>query len=571
MDLKRKTIMGTPAKSNNFTSEITVDTNDSYALNILLVDVDRDYCGMILKNFASRNGIVNLKIAHSVLEACAIIGAYIPDLIIVNYLSLKDKGSELLFSDKNTNPYPFIITSNDEDQKIYMYAKMVGALDCIVKSEKTSANMFQIVKNVLYKSNNIVEQKIVKNENKNSQAQLRQLQRLEILGTLAGGIAHDFNNILTPILGYTDLTLDELPVDSRLYGFLEHVKKASQRARDLVKQILYFTTNVRCERKPIQLDSVIKEAAQLLKASLPSTININLDIKDKDAFVLANSTEIHQVIMNLCTNAYYAMRQHGGSLELLLDTVQLPAEIAIKMPDPDRRAYVKIVAKDTGEGINRTNLKKIFEPFFTTKPVGEGTGLGLSQVYEIIKGHGGAIIAESEINKGTTFTIYLPQVQAIDQENSLKDDANPKGNESILYVDDDEEIVVLLKQALECLGYKVNAKTSSLEALGEFYAYPDKFDLVITDLTMPGMTGDQLSTRLLKIRPDIPIILLSGYSEKFTTEDSKRLGISEFIMKPIVSNDLGRVVRRVMEGHQKIEARVQMGGQEAVNLPANTL
>ena len=379
------------------------------------------------------------------------------------------------------------------------------------------------------------------------QAQLQQAQKMEAIGTLAGGIAHDFNNILSAVLGYTEIAQADAAKDSSLERNLKEVLKAGNRARDLVKQILTFSRQTEQELKPVQVRSIIVESLKLLRASLPTTLRIQSNI-DCDSAVLADPTQIHQVLMNLCTNAAHAMRESGGLLKVDLSEVVLDTDFRNNSQDISPGSYVKLTVSDTGHGMADSIQERIFDPFFTTKDRGEGTGMGLAVVLGIVKSHGGAITMESHIGLGSTFNVFLPHIQAEVEVKPMLQTAIPTGTEHVLFVDDELALVDLGKKILERLGYHVTTRTSSIEALELFIEQPDKFDLIITDMTMPNMTGDELASRLLEVRQDIAIILCTGYSERISREKAQRMGIKEFILKPLVMSELGRIIRTVLDG-----------------------
>jgi PAS domain S-box-containing protein len=377
--------------------------------------------------------------------------------------------------------------------------------------------------------------------------QLLQAQKMEAIGTLAGGIAHDFNNILGAILGYTELAQLQIERGSHARSNLGQVLKAANRAKDLVRQILAFSRQTEQEDRPMLMTPIIKEALKMLRASIPSTIEIRQQIHGEPGAVMADPTEIHQVLMNLCTNAAHAMRKKGGLLEIILEDVDTDGygrgDLAELKPGP----YVRLTVKDTGEGIDPAVKDRIFDPYFTTKPKDVGTGLGLSVVHGIATARGGRVVVASALGQGATFQVYLPRLEAAVSEETEFEDQPETGTERILFVDDEEMLVMLGKQMLERLGYKVVTKSSPLDALGTFRAAPKKFDVVITDQTMPGMTGDVLAGKLMAIRPDVPIILCTGFSELIHEEKAKKLGIREFVMKPLVLRDLASAVRRALD------------------------
>ncbi len=402
---------------------------------------------------------------------------------------------------------------------------------------------------VLVVAHDISEQKQAQEEKKNLEYQLQQAQKMEAIGTLAGGIAHDFNNILSVIIGYTELILMNAQVDSEVRQNLKEIFSASKHARDMVKQILAFSRQNKQERKPIQVAHIVKEALKMLRASLPATISIQQKIEKNTGIIEADPTQIHQVLMNLCTNAAHAIDEKDGELEIRLANVDLERNAAAKIPDLYPGPFLKLSVRDTGDGIAPEALPQIFNPYFTTKEKGEGTGLGLAVVQGIIKSLNGAITVDSEVGKGSTFHVYLPTIkrELADEEEIPK--PLPMGYERILFVDDEQPLVEIGKQMLERLGYKVDTRTSSIEALNLFKADPSRFDLVITDIVMPNMTGDRLSDKLIGIRPDIPIVLCTGYSEKFTHKHASEKGIEAFLMKPLVMQDLASTVRQALSAN----------------------
>ena len=395
----------------------------------------------------------------------------------------------------------------------------------------------------------ITKQKIAENEREALMKQLHQAQKMEAIGTLAGGIAHDFNNILGAILGYTDMALTNHKVDDRLRGYLDQIYKAGERARDLVKQILAFSRQSDEKPRPLRISPIIKEVLKLLRASLPSTIQIHQNVKSDSDTVLADPTQIHQILMNLCSNAAYAMRERKGELKVSLSPVKImPNSNLVIHHGITPGMYLTLMVSDSGVGIAPDIMDRIFDPFFTTKKPGEGTGMGLSVVYGIIKGYGGTITVKSEVGRGTEFFVYLPLLMETVGEEEIKGaKAIAGGNERILFVDDEEPLVQLGKEMLTKLGYEVVARVSSLEAREAFRSQPDRFDLVITDMTMPNMTGVELAIELMRIRSNIPIILCTGFSETISSEKAKRLGIRQFIMKPLLKHQIAVAIRHALD------------------------
>jgi len=375
---------------------------------------------------------------------------------------------------------------------------------------------------------------------------LSQAEKMEAIGTLAGGIAHDFNNILGAILGYTQLGIDA-PDEERRKQYLNQVLKSGERAKNLTGQILAFSRQDKKDRSPIEVGGIVKEAMKLLRSLLPTTIEIRQEIETKPIIVLSNPVQIHQVLMNLCTNAAHAMRDKGGVLQVCLDHIQLPVREHSRMVDLQPGSYVRLIVRDTGHGIDPGIIDRIFDPFFTTKKVDEGTGLGLSVAYGIVKSHGGTINVQSEPGKGSTFSVYFPHIEVEIEQKSEKPQPISKGSERILFVDDEPFLAEIGKEGLGSLGYEVTVRTSSIEALNAFRTQPRKFDLVITDMTMPNMTGVQLADEILKVRSDIPIILCTGYSEMIDEKKSKKFGIRAFLMKPLSPEEIARTIRKVLD------------------------
>ena len=377
--------------------------------------------------------------------------------------------------------------------------------------------------------------------------QLRQAQKMEAIGTLATGISHDFNNILTAIFGNVQLAKMDISEENPILSKLDNILSAANRAKDLVMQVLTFCRQSEHEKKPLQISLIVKESLNLLRASIPATIEIRQKIRSKPGIVLADPTQMHQVLMNLCANAAGAMREKGGMLEVVLENMDIDADCAIRLPDLKPGPYLRLSVCDTGHGMSPEVMDRIFEPFYTTKNPGEGTGMGLAVVHGIVRSHGGAVHVRSEPGKGTVFHVYLPRISAPEKkEESEMTETLVKGHERILFVDDEQHLQEVFRDMLEHLGYEVVAETDSVRALELFRTEPDKFDIVITDQTMPNMTGEELAAELMRIRPDIPIILCTGYSERINEEKAKEMGIRKFLMKPFVISKIANAVREVL-------------------------
>lgn len=381
--------------------------------------------------------------------------------------------------------------------------------------------------------------------------QLQQAEKMEAIGTLAGGIAHDFNNILSSIFGFTEIAKSKFGTGEDLRKDLDEVLQAGLRARDLVKHILLFSRQVDIKRAPVMITPLVKECLKFLRASVPSTIEILRDIAASKAAVVADPTEIHQILMNLCTNAAHAMAEKGGTLSVRLREVAITSKKIL----PDQKlkpgCYFQLTVADTGHGISPELVDRIFEPFFTTKMRGEGTGLGLSIVHGIVKKLNGAVSVESDIGKGTTFHVWLPLHEEAAAKVRSTDMPSGGGKGKILFVDDENNIVITAKKLLENLGYTVIATLSPFHALEMVKSREQRFDLVITDLTMPKMTGIELSKQLLAIEPDLPVILCTGFSATISQEILEKVGIREVIMKPMITSELAKKIGDVLKSEER--------------------
>jgi PAS domain S-box-containing protein len=414
-------------------------------------------------------------------------------------------------------------------------------------SKMVTRFMFNDRTHFLESFEDITERIEAEEDKRRLEIQLRQAQKMESIGTLAGGIAHDFNNILSPIIGYSELALSDLPVDSAATSSLEAVLQAGERAKDLVGQILTFSRQTEKVLVPIQVHRVVKEVIKLLRSSLPTTIAIHLDISSEGK-AMADPTQIHQVIMNLCTNAFHAMEDEGGDLTVTLSQAEIDTAAIQELPELMPGPHLVLTVKDSGVGMSGHMAERIFDPYFTTKPKSKGTGLGLSVVHGIVKNHHGCITVESQLGEGSTFSVYLPLVQSDSEEADRSAEPPPEGNERILLVDDEAEVTQMIQKMLGRLGYSVTVSTSSIEALEIFKKQPENYDLVITDLTMPGMTGEKLAGAVIGVRSDIPIVLCTGFSEKILEEKAKKWGIKKLVMKPITINQIAHAVRDALDG-----------------------
>ncbi len=396
----------------------------------------------------------------------------------------------------------------------------------------------------------ITKLKELEAQRQKTDALLRQSQKMEAIGTLAGGIAHDFNNILAAILGFTELSLMDVAEGDAVKSNLLEIFKAGHRAKDMVRQILAFSRQREPERKPIRAGAVVEDTLKWLKSVMPSNIRVETRIEHSGGIIEADSTQIQQVLMNLCTNALHAMRRKGDLLEVTLDNLRFDPGDSLPHPDLAPGAYVRLSVRDNGHGIKPEEMPRIFDPFFTTKNKSEGTGLGLSVVAGIVKSHGGAVTAASAPGQETVFSMFLPAVDRKPAAAAGPAPRPPGGRECILLVDDEPAIAEIGRRLLERLGYAVETRTSSVEAIELFKAKPDRFDLVISDMTMPNLTGDRLALELMAIRPRLPVIICTGYSEKMTEARAREMGIRAFVMKPLLLDALAETVRSVLDEAQ---------------------
>jgi PAS domain S-box-containing protein len=390
---------------------------------------------------------------------------------------------------------------------------------------------------------------------------LRQSQKMEAIGTLAGGIAHEFNNILGIIIGNNELAVDHIPEWNPARECIEEIRAASFRAKNVVRQILSFARKASIERKPIKISPILEDTLKLLRSSIPTTIDIRHEISCERDTVLADPTQINQILMNLCNNSAHAMREEGGLLEVTLQNVKLGVRNEELNLEPGN--FVKLIVRDTGHGIDPKIMDRIFDPYFTTKGLADGTGMGLSVVQGIVNSYDGTITVKSEVGKGSVFEVLLPCIEAEVLEKIEKEEEMPTGDECILFVDDEEGLVRVYTIGLKSLGYDVVSFTDSLAALEAFQKNPEKFDLVITDMTMPHLRGDKLAKEMMEVRPDVPVILSTGYTERISEDEAKEIGIKALAMKPLIKKDLAKLVRRVLD------ERVFLGNGEHILLVDN--
>lgn len=390
----------------------------------------------------------------------------------------------------------------------------------------------------------ITGRKTSEDEKHRLEEQLRHRQKMEAIGNLAGGIAHDFNNILGGIIGYAELALFDVEKDASVYTYLTKVLQGGKRAKELVKQILTFSCQAEGDKKPVNLNQIVQEVMSFMRASLPSNIDIVHNFENNHCIILADPIQIHQVLINLCTNSSHAMKEKGGKLEINLSKVTIRAKHPMGLK-PGR--YVKLSVKDTGHGMDKSVMERIFEPYFTTKDSSEGSGLGLAVIHGIVKSYDGAIRVESEPDKGTLFDIYFPGIEVELTPEVYTVETVVKGMGKVLYVDDETDLCYVIKGMLEKLGYEVTAANNAMEALDLFKFDTRKFDIIITDQTMPKMTGAELAIEVLNMKPEMPIILCTGFSEVINRQKAEAIGIREFIIKPINIMKLSKTIQEILK------------------------
>ncbi|HME44578.1 MAG TPA: PAS domain S-box protein [Syntrophorhabdales bacterium] len=451
----------------------------------------------------------------------------------VHWLTAKGR----VFLDENGKPARMIGVGSDVTERKKMEAALHEARDELELRVQERTAQLSTAYEVL---------RAEMQERQRVEQQLRESQKMEAIGTLAGGIAHDFNNILAAIIGFTEMVVEDVADIPHVKHKMDQVLKAGFRGRELVKQILTFSRKTKAEYRVVAIGQIIGETFRLLRASLPTSISMSLNLEADTDEVYADPSQIQQVLMNLCTNAAYAMRETGGKLEVSLGSVTLGPDDQPPEPDTPPGDYAVISVRDTGVGMDETVKERIFEPFFTTKPRQQSSGLGLSVVYGIVKGHKGSIMVLSEPGKGSAFRVFLPKAGVVHPPQKEPSGPASRGSQRILFVDDEEILVEMGKTMLERLGHKVVGQTDSAQALRAFAEHPDEFDLVITDQTMPKMSGVTLAEKLLQMRPDIPIILCTGYSDLVSRKTAQATGIRELMTKPIARKEMAEVIERVL-------------------------
>ena len=515
---------------------LTIDDEDALRRSIQLFFEDCDF-----EVFEANNGRKGLEVFRQ--EK--------PDIVLVDLRMPEMDGLEVIqVLAKEAPEVPVIVVSGTGVLEDAIEAIRAGATDYVTKPVADLLVLEHTVQKALEKAALVAENRMYQ-ENLEElvevrTAELRQAQKMEAIGTLAGGIAHDFNNILTGILGYNELAL-MMCQEEKIRGYLDEMKKGADRAKGLVQQILTFSRKGEQEQQPVQLALIAREALKLIRSSIPTSIEVKQEIRS-EANVLADPSQLHQIVMNLCTNAYHAMQDKGGQLGLAIEEVTLQPGDQMLGTDLAPGHYLDMVVSDTGCGMDKEMIGRIFDPYFTTKEAGRGTGLGLSVVHGIVGSYHGKISVHSEQGKGTTFHIYLPilEAESAHVQDQEINDIQLTGGERVLFVDDEQSIIDLAQDAFASFGYSVEVFSDSLAALARFKEDPAAFDLVVTDMTMPKMNGDELTRQVLELDSSKPVILCTGFSEVLNRESALELGVKEFVQKPVTMTELLRIVRQVL-------------------------
>jgi signal transduction histidine kinase len=514
----------------------------STPVRMLIVGEDDETVNQVLAEVVSGGYRVESERVRTTAEMQTAMAQHPWDVIIAGeQVTLSGEPSALELCRSSGLDLPFIVVSASSGEEKAVMAMRSGADDYILRHNLK--RLVPALERELREANQRRKERETRSRLEN---RLRQIHKMEAMGTLAGGIAHDFNNILSAIFGYTELAQGTLPEKNPAQPFLLEVLKAGERARELVKQILAFSRQSELEIKPVQIAAVVEDTLRLMRASLPTTIEIRKELETK-ALIMGDPSQIHQVMMNLCTNAGHAMQAEGGILTVTLKHVELDELHNITYPDLKPGPYVKLSVSDTGCGMKPQVIERLFDPFFTTKPKGEGTGMGLAMVHGIVQDMNGVIDVYSEPGRGSTFNLLFPAIERRTTPEIRAVPQLPRGSERILFVDDEVTLTRMGRRLLESLGYRVKAFTDPILAFEYFEREPEGVDLVLTDMTMPGLTGDQLAQKMMAVRPDIPIILCTGFSIKIDEERAKSLGIRAFINKPILRGDLATVLRGVLD------------------------
>jgi two-component system cell cycle sensor histidine kinase/response regulator CckA len=487
-----------------------------------------------------RLGWKEIRVAYSGGEGVEAARAIVPDIILMDIRMGDDIDGITAVREISTfSDAPVLYLTAYADDETLSRAKTTRPYGYVVKPVE-ERNLHAAIEMAIYKYRTGKQLKTM-------ETRLRQSQKMEALGTLAGGIAHDFNNILSVIMGYADLAKRKLDPGHSAHNAVSQVITASRRAKDLVKQILAFSRSTREQKKPVKVDLIVGEVLTLLRPSLPENLDVRQTISASDSMVLADPTQLHQIVMNLCTNAVHAMKSDGGILDIKLDVLDVEPGPDNLYQDIKPGNYLWLSVGDTGHGMEKGVLARIFEPYFTTKKPGEGTGMGLAMVHSIVENYGGRVSVISTPGEGSTFNVLLPRLNGEGGSEAPVEIPLRYGSERILFVDDEPIMVNLAMEMLSPLGYTVDGRVYSLDALDNFRREPGRYDAVITDMSMPRMDGIQLARELLRIRPDIPIALCTGFSESQAAEEAKKVGVRKVIMKPLVLETLSTALGQLLD------------------------
>lgn len=521
---------------------------------ILIVDDDTVVAASVKAVLGRR--AYDITVTNDALEAVEFLHQRRFDLAILDVMMPVMNGFQIMESVTDLDlDTIFIIMTGDITMDSAIKAIRKGASDYIRKPFDAEEMMIR-VENAIRHKRSKDEKRLIQSEKNQLELQLRQSQKMEAIGTLAGGMAHDFNNTLGIIIGNTELALRTTPKESQVRQFLNNIITASSRAEEMVSRLLSFSRVSDAVKKPVDLISSIEESLRLMRSSLPSNIEIKRDFAVLKVAVMGDQTQLNQVMVNLCTNASHAMNGVGGIIEVGIKLKDFDSDVCADLGDLPQGRYVEITVSDTGQGIPEEIIKRVFDPYFTTKEPGKGTGMGLAVVHGIIKNHGGSIRVQSSVGKGTVFTIHIPVIDAIlDCETAHDPEFIQGGKESILLVDDEFMIADTMKIMMEQLGYRVSAFTESSRAIEVFQDNPDAFDLVITDMTMPKITGDMLAARIQELRENMPVIICTGFNNRVEPENLKNRGIFEILSKPVRTTTLAKAIKKVLNAKKK-ERRV---------------